>query len=113
VAVSPQLHAMASETELVTTAIALARSLGWERVAHFRPARTAKGWRTPVEGDKGFPDLVLVRERVVWIEAKVRGEKPSPDQWLWLQALANTGAEVHVIQLDTKWEYLENVLKRV
>ena len=39
----------------------LARLRGW-RVAHFRPARTERGWRTPVEADgAGFPDLLLVR----------------------------------------------------
>jgi hypothetical protein len=44
---------------------------GW-RAAHFRPARTAKGWRTPVAADgAGFPDLVLVRRtRIVAAELK-------------------------------------------
>lgn len=51
--------------------IELARILGW-RVAHFRPAQTRHGWRTPVAADgKGFPDLVLVRERVIYAELKV------------------------------------------
>jgi hypothetical protein len=42
----------------------LAAILGWTWV-HFRPAMTGRGWRTPVEGPlgKGWPDLVLVRER--------------------------------------------------
>lgn len=35
--------------------IELARILGW-RVAHFRPALTKHGWRTPVQADgAGFP----------------------------------------------------------
>lgn len=42
----------------------LAKIFGWTWV-HFRPAKTQRGWRTPVEGPlgKGWPDLVLVRER--------------------------------------------------
>lgn len=47
-----------SEAELQSAVIELARTLGY-RVAHFRAARTAQGWRTPVEADgAGFPDLV-------------------------------------------------------
>ena len=46
-----------SERELQDAVIQLARLLGW-RVAHFRPAMTTRGWRTPVSADgAGFPDL--------------------------------------------------------
>ncbi len=50
--------------------------------AHFRPAQTAKGWRTPVSGTigKGFPDLVLAKAgRVLFVELKVGG-KVTPEQ---------------------------------
>lgn len=48
--------------------------LGWEW-AHFRPAVTTRGWRTPVSGTigEGFVDLVLVRvrdRRLVFAELK-------------------------------------------
>ena len=33
---------------------------GW-RWIHFRPARSEKGWRTPLSGAPGFPDLCAVR----------------------------------------------------
>ena len=105
---------MATEAQLVTTAIQLAHTLGWTKVAHFRPAKTAKGYRTPVEGDgAGFPDLVLVRERIVWIEAKVKGREPSPEQISWMVDLIAAGAEYHLIQLDTEWDFLESVLRRI
>lgn len=77
--------------------IDLARILGW-RTAHFRAARTAAGWATPVAGDgKGFPDLVLVRDRVVFAELKT-GARPrlGPDQVAWRDALAHAGAEWHL-----------------
>lgn len=86
------LAANVSERELQDTVIEMAQRLGW-LVAHFRPAKTEKGWRTPVEADgKGFPDLVLVRVdpnggRVIFAELKREGEKPNADQRMWLGTL--------------------------
>jgi hypothetical protein len=62
----------------------MAEILGWSW-AHFRPARTAHGWRTPVSGPigAGFPDLVLVRardRRIVFAELKRETGKPDPAQ---------------------------------
>jgi len=52
------------ESEWMHQVIDLVELLGYEW-AHFRPAQTSKGWRTPVSGPlgKGFPDLVLLRDR--------------------------------------------------
>lgn len=84
------------ERDVQATIIDLAHAYGW-RVAHFRPARTDKGWRTPVSADgKGFPDLVLVRDRVIFVELKREGEHPRPDQVEWLNGLSRAGAEVYV-----------------
>jgi hypothetical protein len=77
-----------TERDLQDAVIQCARLLGW-RVAHFRPALTAHGWRTPVEADgAGFPDLVLVRDGwVVFAELKsARGARPI-EQADWLEAL--------------------------
>jgi hypothetical protein len=91
--------------------IDLARLMGW-RVAHFRPARTAQGWRTPVAADgAGFPDLVLVRERVIFVELKAQDGKVSPDQLVWLGALEIAGAEVHVWR-PSDWEEVQRALSR-
>src|SRR5215217_4018452 len=47
-----------TEAECQATIIEAARVLGY-RVAHFRAARTMHGWRTPLQGDAGWPDLVI------------------------------------------------------
>jgi hypothetical protein len=84
------------EDDWQTDCIRLAHIFGW-KVAHFRPARTSQGWRTPVQADgKGFPDLVLVRERVIFAELKADSGKLSDDQQRWLDWLHAAGAEVHV-----------------
>lgn len=73
--------------------IELARYYGW-RTAHFRPAQTGKGWRTPVAGDgKGFPDLVLVRPpELIFAELKTDKGRVAPAQKEWLERLLAVAA---------------------
>jgi hypothetical protein len=80
------------ESDLLAGVVDLAHALGW-RVAHFRPARTAYGWRTPVAADgAGFPDLVLVRQdRLVVAELKARHGRTTAAQDAWLAAFAGAG----------------------
>lgn len=76
-----------TEAELQSAIIAAAKLLGW-RVCHFRAAKTERGWRTPIEGDAGFPDLVLARRmRVLFLECKSDKGRLSPDQSAWCSAL--------------------------
>lgn len=74
----------------------LAKVMGW-RIAHFRPALTTKGWRTPVAADgAGFPDLFLVRDRLIAIELKREKSKLTEQQKEWIRALLNAQVEVYV-----------------
>jgi hypothetical protein len=68
------------------------------RTAHFRPARTAAGWRTAVAGDgKGFPDLVIVGlDQVVYRELKTDRGRPAAEQDVWVAALAAAGADIAI-----------------
>jgi hypothetical protein len=88
-----------TERELQKGVIDCARIFGW-RVAHFRAAQTARGWRTPVEADgAGFPDLVLVRDgRLIFAELKGDGGRIRSEQAEWLTALHKVGipVEAHV-----------------
>ena len=80
-------------------------------VAHFRPAKTDKGWRTPVSADgKGFPDLVAVKEnRCLFIEVKSDKGKESEEQTTWLVSLNKTKSEVYVWR-PRDWDYIVSVL---
>ena len=91
--------------------MALAHTQGW-LVAHFRPARTDQGWRTPVAAEgAGFPDLVLVRDRVIFAELKTERGRVRPEQQRWLDALAGAGAEA-VLWRPSDWETIVDVLAR-
>jgi hypothetical protein len=71
--------------------IEYARIRGW-LVHHDRPARTADGWRTAIQGDAGFPDLVLARlGRVVFAEVKTEKGTVSVPQKRWRTHLAPEG----------------------
>ena len=74
-----------SEDDLLTCCIDLARLLGW-RVHHCRPAMSRSGkWATHIQGDPGFPDLVLAKEgRVLFVELKSQRGKTTDDQESWL-----------------------------
>ena len=76
-----------SEAQFTTRVIDTARLYGW-LVTHFRPAQTARGWRTAVQGDSGFVDLVLARDGVLILaELKVGRAKPRADQVSWGHAI--------------------------
>lgn len=106
-----------SEAELQQAVIDTARTLGW-RVAHFRPAQTRHGWRTPVAADgKGFPDLVLVhRERGRLIFAEMKSDKgrttPEQDAWLaGLQAVAELVPDVVSVHVWTPADWPERIVE--
>jgi hypothetical protein len=79
----------ATEAQFQAAVIDVARLHGW-RVHHARPARTAAGWRTPITGDVGFPDLVLAHPRrgLIIAEIKTQTGRLSGDQEAWLIALS-------------------------
>lgn len=104
-----------TERQLQDAVIECARLLGWI-VAHFRPAQTGRGWRTPVQADgAGFPDLVLVRARdgrLVFAELKRAGGSTRPNQQRWLHALGRTAAETYVWRpVDWTSGRIEQVLR--
>jgi len=76
--------------------IDMARRLGW-RVAHFPPVPTERGWRTPVAADgKGFPDLLMVRDRLIVAEVKGDTDRLRREQQTWLDSFRLAGVAAHV-----------------
>lgn len=106
-----------NETAFQAQVIDLARFAGW-RVAHFRPAMDARGrWSTAVSGDgAGFPDLVLVRDRLLFVELKTETGTLRAEQVAWLAALragVPVGEDVLVeVWRPSMWPYIEAVLTR-
>jgi hypothetical protein len=76
-----------TEGEFTETVIELAKFRGWQ-VSHFRPAMTEHGWRTPLAGHKGFPDLALARNGVVILaELKTEKGRVTKEQEKWAAAI--------------------------
>lgn len=89
-----------TEREWMHQVTDLASKLGWSWL-HLRPGMTADSWRTPISGPlgKGWPDLLLARPRdcrVLAIELKRDGAKPTPEQLLVLEILGASGLEIGV-----------------
>lgn len=86
--INPQLLQLMSEDDFLRKVIDYAHWHNW-LVAHFRPAQTGKGWRTPMQGDAGYIDLTLARNGVVlFYELKSERGHPTAAQIAWLSALA-------------------------
>ena len=86
-----------TERDFQNNVIDLFHSYGW-RIAHFRPARTDKGWRTAVSADgEGFPDLFMVHPewlQVVIIEGKSEKGTVALAQQGWLTPLMQWAAQI-------------------
>lgn len=81
------------ERDLQKAIINMARLLGW-KVVHFAKAGYGGRSFTPREADTpGFPDLILVRERIVFVELKMDGAYLKPLQREWRDRLQAAGAE--------------------
>ena len=86
-----------TEDELLRAVLDLLRVYQF-RTFHARPAWTAHGMRTAVQGDgKGFPDiLAVICGRILAIELKSDVGQPTLDQRAWLAAFRENGAEVYL-----------------
>jgi hypothetical protein len=102
-----------TEAALQSAVLDYARLTGW-RAVHFRPAQNGRGqWRTPIEGDPGFPDTVLVRPgRLVFTELKSARGVVEPDQRAWLVLLRTLGAPVEAY-LWKPVDWLDGTIRRI
>lgn len=106
-----------SEDEFQQQVIELARLGGW-RVVHFRPARIVRDgktyWRTPVQGDNGFPDLVLARRGLrIFAELKTDTGTVTADQQDWLDQLGpNDERTLVTVWRPRDWDRIQRTLLR-
>lgn len=101
-----------TEAQLLEKVVALAEAKGW-KVHHCRPARTERGWRTPITGHAGFPDLVLARDGwVIFAELKSESGRLTKQQREWIDQLANPDAPTHAVEVwrPTDWPEIEEAL---
>lgn len=101
------------EKDFSDRVVALARLTGWS-VLHIHPLYGGKGRPiTPAGADgKGYVDLTLFRERVVFAELKVGSNKQTPEQVDWERRIRAAGGEYYLWKPDD-WDEIQAVLKRV
>lgn len=83
-----------TEADFQKVIIEFAKLRGW-KVHHTRPALRQSGrYSTPIQGDKGFPDLTLARGGVViFAELKSKGGRLTDDQKAWGHAINHLGSQ--------------------
>ena len=87
-----------SERVFQAKVIQIAKMNGW-MVFHARRSQGIDGkWYTAVQGDVGFPDLVMAhRSRgVIYAELKAPQGRVEPMQKQWIETLDLAGAEAYV-----------------
>jgi hypothetical protein len=101
-----------SEREFQAKIVDLAKRMGWLVHAE-RPANTEGRWRQPIQGDAGWPDLVLVRDGVMMVvELKAERGRPSPAQRGWLAELGKVPDLIVDVWRPSMWDEIEALLRR-
>ncbi len=86
-----------SEKEFQSDVLRFAKRNGW-LAYHTHDSRKSA---------KGFPDLVLVRERLLFAELKTSTGKTTPEQDKWIEAIRLSGAAAHVWKPENWPEIVE------
>ena len=90
-----------SEKQFQADVVKYAKRQGWNLIYHAYDSRRSAS---------GFPDLVLVRERVVWAELKAEDGKQTNEQVDWQNGLQAADAEYYLWR-PTDWPEIMEVLK--
>ena len=90
-----------SEKEFQAAVVKLAKAKGW-LAYHTHDSRRS---------EKGFPDLVLIRDgKLLIVELKTESGRVSPEQTVWLCALVACGVDVRTWR-PSMWESIAETLK--
>jgi hypothetical protein len=90
------------EREFQAEVIRIAKMLGW---THFHPYRSTKS-------PAGYPDLTLIRDRVMFAELKTDTGRLTDAQKEWIRRLHQAGAEVHVWRPRDLQQIAETLARR-
>ena len=98
------MSAKISEKQLTQNVVDLALRMGWEHVYHT--------WRSD-HSPAGYPDIVALRgNRTVVAELKVGKNNLTAEQYFWLLAFHEAGAEVFVWwDTDDDWNEMVQVFQ--
>jgi hypothetical protein len=91
-----------SERDWQQQCLDYARLMGWLVYHTFNSQRS----------EPGYPDLTMVRERVVFAELKVGRGRVTHAQTRWLERLQRAGAEAYVWVGPTDWPLVQAALRR-
>lgn len=99
-----------SEASFQSAVCDLATATGW-RWCHFRPGRVqGGGWRTPIAGSPGWPDLMMCRgDKALFVELKAADGRVTPAQRAWLDALREAGLDARTWR-PSDWDEITEVL---
>lgn len=91
----PRLHEVPCQTRIV----AHARRFGWLAHAERSSVNRSGKHSTAIQGDAGFPDVVLIHppaRRLLVVEVKRRPNNVEPAQLRWLEAFQLCGVDTTV-----------------
>jgi hypothetical protein len=101
-----------SEESFQSSVIHFAILNGWYVHAE-RPAMSSKGYRTPIQGKPGWPDVVLChpgKKKFYIFELKSNTGRLSVEQQKWIKALNICGIKCQVFW-PSDWPEIEQILK--
>jgi len=97
-----------TEAEFKNIVISIAKRYGW-LIHHDLPAQNSRGkWATHIQGDAGFPDLLMVHPvsgKILAVELKAEKGKLSPLQKRWLMAF-DVSATFNSVWKPSDMEYI-------
>lgn len=100
-----------TEAEFARRVVDLALRAGWRENRTY-PSRAGSAWRTTTSS-VGFPDHLFVKPgRLVVLELKAPGGKPTPEQTEWIRLFATVPGCVARVVWPADWPWIVETLTK-